>query len=83
MASTEPASPSAKARITGLLLIVVVAIIWVCASFIVQQLKLHPLLITYFCNVLFLVYLPISVLQASRWYEITYFGFGRRSSRWH
>lgn len=70
MASAAPAAPSAKARITGLLLIVVVAVIWVCASFIVQQLKLHPFLITYFCNVLFLVYIPISILQARRWYDL-------------
>lgn len=65
MASAAPAS--AKARLTGLLLIVVVAVIWVCASFIVQKLQLHPFLITYFCNVLFLVYLPISILQDSQW----------------
>eukprot|EP00892_Ulva_mutabilis_P006361 jgi/Ulvmu1/4097/UM019_0076.1 len=56
-------APSAKARLTGLLLIIVVAVIWVCASFVVQQLKLHPFLITYFCNALFLVYLPISFIQ--------------------
>ena len=46
----------------GLLLIVSVAFIWVAASFVVQQVEsegLHPFLLTYIANSLFIVYLPL------------------------
>lgn len=66
--SSQPRSPrrqepTAKERLTGLLLIVIVAIIWIAASFVVQELRLHPFLITYICNILFVVYIPVAAMQ--------------------
>lgn len=55
--------PTAKERLTGLVLIIIVAVIWIAASFVVQELRLHPFLITYICNILFIVYIPISTIQ--------------------
>ena len=46
----------------GLLLIVTVAVIWVAASFVVQEVEaqgLHPFLLSYIANSLFIVYLPL------------------------
>lgn len=60
--------PSSRDQAVGISLIVAVALIWQAASFIVQSIEheLHPLLLTFFCNVLFLVYFPISSLQRSK-----------------
>ncbi|KAK9794952.1 hypothetical protein WJX73_000997 [Symbiochloris irregularis] len=46
----------------GILLIVSVSIIWVAASFVVQAVEsegLHPFLLSYIANSLFIVYLPL------------------------
>ncbi|GMH34492.1 hypothetical protein BSKO_02326 [Bryopsis sp. KO-2023] len=56
-------------RALGLFFAVCVSLIWVAASFLVQDLeekkegRVHPLIITYVANSLFLVYLPISKLR--------------------
>lgn len=65
MAHTSPPrqEPTAKERLTGLLLIIIVAVIWIAASFVVQELRLHPFLITYICNILFVVYIPVAAIQ--------------------
>lgn len=57
-----------KVHATGLSLIFTVAVIWIAASFIVQSIeeKLHPFLLTFFCNLLFLIYIPISIWQRKR-----------------
>lgn len=59
-----------KDHATGLLLIFTVAVIWIAASFIVQSIEetLHPFLLTFFCNLLFLIYIPLSLLQQRRGY---------------
>lgn len=47
----------------GLIYIVAVAIIWIAASFVVQSVVdagVSPFLITYICNSLFVVYIPIA-----------------------
>jgi hypothetical protein len=48
----------------GIALIVAVALIWQAASFIVQSIEgeLHPVLLTFLCNVLFLIYFPLSAI---------------------
>ncbi|KAJ4968170.1 hypothetical protein NE237_014871 [Protea cynaroides] len=48
--------------VLGLMYIVIVAIIWIAASFVVQSVVdsgVSPFLITYICNSLFVVYIPI------------------------
>jgi solute carrier family 35, member F5 len=59
---------ASKAHVTGLILIFLVAVIWIAASFIVQSIEgeLHPFLLTFFCNTLFLIYLPLSAIQRRR-----------------
>ena len=53
---------SSQAHTTGLTLIFTVAVIWIAASFVVQSIEgeLHPFLLSFFCNLLFLIYLPLS-----------------------
>lgn len=63
MAPLSPRQPTAKERLTGLSLIVIVAVIWIAASFVVQELQMHPFLLTYICNILFVIYIPIAALQ--------------------
>ncbi|KAI4365749.1 hypothetical protein MLD38_021709 [Melastoma candidum] len=49
--------------VLGLTYIVAVAIIWIAASFVVQSVVdagVSPFLITYICNSLFVVYVPIA-----------------------
>lgn len=58
-------SPDHRKRALGLSFIFVVALIWVLASFLVQDLEsegLNPFLLTYIANSLFIVYLPIYYL---------------------
>jgi solute carrier family 35, member F5 len=59
---------ASKAHLTGLLLIFAVAVIWIVASFIVQSIedRLHPFLLTFLCNLFFLIYLPISWIHDRR-----------------
>ena len=53
-----------------MLYVVAVAVIWIVASFVVQSVVdsgVSPFLITYICNTLFLVYLPVvEIGRASR-----------------
>ncbi|KAF5741258.1 hypothetical protein HS088_TW10G00254 [Tripterygium wilfordii] len=59
--------------IIGLIYIVAVAAIWIAASFVVQSVVdagVSPFLITYICNSLFLVYIPI--VEIGRYLEDTY-----------
>lgn len=54
----------------GLIYIVAVATIWIAASYIVQSVVdggVSPFLITYICNSLFVVYIPI--IEAARYFE--------------
>jgi solute carrier family 35, member F5 len=54
----------------GLIYIVAVASIWIAASYIVQSVVdagVSPFLITYICNSLFVVYIPI--VEAARYFE--------------
>ncbi|KAL4190448.1 hypothetical protein AMTRI_Chr07g75710 [Amborella trichopoda] len=56
--------------VLGLVFIVAVAIIWIAASFIVQAVVdsgVSPFLITYICNSLFIVYIPI--IEIARYWE--------------
>lgn len=56
--------------VLGLTYIVAVAAIWIAASFVVQSVVdagVSPFLITYICNSLFLVYIPI--IEISRYLE--------------
>lgn len=60
----------------GLMYIIAVAIIWIAASFIVQSVVdagVSPFLITYICNSLFVVYIPI--VEISRHFEDSIEGF--------
>ncbi|KAI4319328.1 hypothetical protein MLD38_032936 [Melastoma candidum] len=59
--------------VLGLTYIVAVAIIWIAASFVVQSVVdagVSPFLITYICNSLFVVYIPI--VETGRWVEDKY-----------
>jgi hypothetical protein len=58
--------PAANERLTGLVLVILVGAIWIAASFVVQELRLHPFLITYICNILFVLYLPVTAIQDIR-----------------
>lgn len=54
----------------GLLYIVAVATIWIAASYLVQSVVdagVSPFLLSYICNSLFLVYIPI--IEVSRYFE--------------
>uniref|UniRef100_A0A0D6QUB4 EamA domain-containing protein n=1 Tax=Araucaria cunninghamii TaxID=56994 RepID=A0A0D6QUB4_ARACU len=58
----------------GILYIIAVALIWIAASFVVQSVVdggVSPFLITYICNSLFVVYIPIveigRCLESSAW----------------
>ncbi|TVU08570.1 hypothetical protein EJB05_41979 [Eragrostis curvula] len=54
----------------GLIYIVAVASIWIAASYIVQSVVdagVSPFLITYICNSLFVIYIPI--VEAARYFE--------------
>ncbi|KAL8150643.1 hypothetical protein V2J09_020451 [Rumex salicifolius] len=56
--------------VLGLIYIVAVAAIWIAASFVVQSVVdagVSPFLITYICNSLFMVYIPI--IEISRFLE--------------
>ncbi len=55
-------SQGARDRALGIIFILLVAIIWVLASFLVQEVEaegLSPFLLTYIANSLFVIYLPI------------------------
>ena len=55
-------SQGARDRALGILFIVLVAVIWVLASFLVQEVEaegLSPFALTYIANSLFIIYLPI------------------------
>lgn len=59
--------------VLGLIYIVAVATIWIAASFVVQSVVdagVSPFLITYICNSLFVVYIPIA--EIGRYLEDTY-----------
>uniref|UniRef100_A0A7S3BKF3 EamA domain-containing protein n=2 Tax=Prasinoderma singulare TaxID=676789 RepID=A0A7S3BKF3_9VIRI len=63
----------------GLGLVVLVAVIWVAASYVVRAVVsaedgMRPLLFTYICNVLFVIYIPV--------YEGYYFVQSRRTRHW-
>ncbi|CAM8965380.1 unnamed protein product [Rhodiola kirilowii] len=61
--------------ILGLTYIVLVASIWIAASFVVQSVVdegVSPFLITYICNSLFIVYIPL--FEIGRYLEDTYGG---------
>ena len=48
--------------VLGMIYVVAVAVIWIAASFVVQSVVdsgVSPFLITYICNTLFVVYIPI------------------------
>lgn len=54
--------PTTWRWIVGMLYVVAVAIIWIVASFVVQSVVdggVSPFLVTYICNSLFLVYIPL------------------------
>ncbi|KAL9262902.1 putative vacuolar membrane protein [Drosera capensis] len=56
--------------VLGLVYIVAVAAIWIAASFVVQSVVdagVSPFLITYICNSLFVVYIPI--VEVARYFE--------------
>lgn len=60
----------------GLTYIVAVAAIWIAASFVVQSVVdagVSPFLITYICNSLFMVYIPM--VEIGRYLEDNYGGF--------
>lgn len=55
-----------KNRLLGLFFIFIVALIWVLASFIVQEIEgegLNPFILTYIANSLFIVLLPIHYIR--------------------
>lgn len=57
----------------GLVYIVAVAVIWIASSFVVQSVVdagVSPFLITYICNSLFVVYIPLT--EVARYLEDTY-----------
>ncbi|PSS14081.1 Solute carrier family 35 member like [Actinidia chinensis var. chinensis] len=59
--------------VLGLIYIVAVAVIWIAASFVVQSVVdagVSPFLITYICNSLFVIYIPI--VELGRYLEDTY-----------
>uniref|UniRef100_A0A5B6YLH1 EamA domain-containing protein n=1 Tax=Davidia involucrata TaxID=16924 RepID=A0A5B6YLH1_DAVIN len=59
--------------VLGLIYIVAVAAIWIAASFVVQSVVdsgVSPFLITYICNSLFVVYIPL--VEIGRYLEDTY-----------
>ncbi|KAM7256511.1 hypothetical protein ACFE04_012252 [Oxalis oulophora] len=59
--------------VIGLIYIVAVAAIWIAASFVVQSVVdagVSPFFITYICNSLFLVYIPL--VEIGRYLEDTY-----------
>ncbi|KAF5183728.1 Solute carrier family 35 member f5 [Thalictrum thalictroides] len=61
--------------VLGLTYILAVAIIWIAASFVVQSVVdsgVSPFLITYICNSLFVVYIPL--VEISRYVEDTFGG---------
>lgn len=62
--------------VLGLTYIVAVAAIWIAASFVVQSVVdagVSPFLITYICNSLFVVYIPL--VEIGRYLEDNYGGF--------
>ncbi|CAK8541559.1 unnamed protein product [Lathyrus sativus] len=59
----------------GLIYIIAVALIWIAASFVVQSVVddgVSPFLVTYICNSLFVVLLPI--VEIGRYFEDSYSG---------
>lgn len=59
----------------GLIYIIAVALIWIAASFVVQSVVddgVSPFLVTYICNSLFVVLLPI--VEIGRYFEDSYGG---------
>ncbi|KAL5056040.1 hypothetical protein RYX36_036722 [Vicia faba] len=59
----------------GLIYIIAVALIWIAASFVVQSVVddgVSPFLVTYICNSLFVVLLPI--VEIGRYFEDSYRG---------
>ncbi|GFY99501.1 EamA-like transporter family [Actinidia rufa] len=59
--------------VLGLIYIAAVAVIWIAASFVVQSVVdagVSPFLITYICNSLFVIYIPI--VELGRYLEDTY-----------
>lgn len=72
-----PKSGSSKVWkwVLGLVYILCVAAIWIAASFVVQSVVdagVSPFLITYICNSLFVIYIPI--FEIGRYLEDTYGG---------
>ena len=58
-------SQGARDRALGITFILLVAIIWVLASFLVQEVEaegLSPFVLTYIANSLFIIYIPIYCL---------------------
>ncbi|KAH9290876.1 hypothetical protein KI387_034993 [Taxus chinensis] len=61
---------------TGIIYIIAVALIWIAASFVVQSVVdggVSPFLITYICNSLFVIYIPI--VEIGRCLESTAWNF--------
>ena len=59
--------PKQRDQILGLCFVLTVAVIWVAASFLVQNLEqqgINPFLLTYIANSLFVVLIPVSVVSS-------------------
>ncbi|XP_009371508.2 thiamine-repressible mitochondrial transport protein THI74 [Pyrus x bretschneideri] len=68
--------------VLGLIYIFAVASIWIAASFVVQSVVdagVSPFLITYICNSLFVIYIPL--VEIGRYLEDNFEGFWIRRSR--
>ena len=68
--------------VLGLIYIVAVAIIWIAASYVVQSVVdagVSPFLITYICNSLFVIYIPL--VEIGRYLEDSYGGLCFRRSK--
>lgn len=60
--------PSRRAWLKGMGLVIVVALIWIAASYLVQAVEdqgLTPFVLTYICNSLFIIYIPL--IELSWW----------------
>jgi hypothetical protein len=67
--------PTANERLAGLTIVIIVAMIWIVSSFVVQELRLHPFLITYICNIMFVLYIPVIATRDISRCSITFFNF--------
>ncbi|XP_010274907.1 PREDICTED: solute carrier family 35 member F5-like isoform X1 [Nelumbo nucifera] len=73
---------SVRRWILGLIYIFAVATIWIAASFVVQSVVdsgVSPFLITYICNSLFVIYIPI--VEISRFLENSWLWHGNKSNK--